>query len=73
MAPLHIFKKALSAFPLVELGSDPQCLVLSEKGQLHFPGGPVAESPSSQCRGPGSVPHAAMKTGHSQTNKYINT
>ena len=34
----------------------------------HFPGGPVAETPSSQCRGPGydpwsgnQIPHAAAK------------
>ena len=36
-----------------------------------FPGGPVAKTLSSQCRGPRSgnkIPHAVTKTRHSQIN-----
>ena len=41
-----------------------------------FPGGPVAKTPCSQCRGPrfdpwsgNKIPHAAAKSRHSQINK----
>ena len=46
------------------------------KKQRHFPGGPVAKTLQSQCRGPGFDPwsgnwllHAMTKTWHSQINK----
>ena len=40
-----------------------------------FPGGPVAKTPCSQCRGPsfhpwsGKIPHVTTKTWHRQINK----
>ena len=45
-----------------------------KKAEGGFPGGPVANTLCSQCRGPGfdpwlgNVPHAAIKTQHNQIN-----
>lgn len=43
-----------------------------------FPGGPVAKTPCSECRGPGFhswlgnyISHAASKTQHSQIKKKV--
>ena len=53
--------------------------VKKEKNQLwDFPGGPLAKTPHSQCRGPGfnpqsgnQIPHATTKTQHSQINFFF--
>ena len=44
----------------------------------NFPGGPMAKTPHSQCRGPGfdpwsgnQVPHAKTKSSHTTTNKIL--
>ena len=49
-------------------------LFLSEHSSWDFPGGPVAKTPRSQCRGPGFDPwsgnkilHAASKSSHATT------
>ena len=42
-----------------------------KNGPKDFPGGPVAKTLNSQCRGPGSISHVATKTWCSQINKFF--
>ena len=37
----------------------------------HFPGGPIAKTPCSQCRGPGFDPYSGKEFPHAATKDLV--